>query len=89
MNNQIVVISNMNDNTYFFSKNHCQNHGLSSNFVPCTHYLPSKVVPRECVPDGIIKNVKDLVSVFYSDMIEIPNPDKNMQPLNFFNYGMD
>jgi len=81
MKNQVVVISNMDDNTYFFSKDHCQNHGLGKNYVPCTHYLPSQVTPRESVPDGIVKNVKDLVAVFYYDAIEIPNPDVNMQPV--------
>jgi hypothetical protein len=70
----------MYDNTYFFSKDHCQNHGLGDKYVPCTYYLPSLVVPRECVPDGIINNVKDLISVFYYDMMEIPNPDNSMQP---------
>lgn len=81
MKNQVVVIANMDDNTYFFSKDHCQNHGLGGNFVPCTHYLPSQVEPRESVPNGIVKNVKDLVAVFYYDMQEIPNPNVNMQPV--------
>jgi hypothetical protein len=80
MKDQIIVISNMDDNTYFFSKNHCQNHGLGDKFVPCTHYIPSYVAPRKSVPDGIVKNVSDLVAVFYDDMEEIPNPDKEMQP---------
>jgi hypothetical protein len=77
----IVTISNMDDNTFFFSKDHCQNHGLGNSFVPCTHYIPSMVTPRESVPDGVIKNVKDLISVFYYDMTEIPNPNPNMQPV--------
>ena len=81
MKNTIVVISNMDNNTYFFSKNHCQDLGLGENFVPCAHYLPSRVEPRESVPSGIISNVKDLVSVFYYDMKEIPNPNINMQPI--------
>lgn len=80
MRESIVVISNMEENTYFFSKDHCQNHGLGDSFVPCTHYIPSSVVPRESLPDGIIKNVTDLVAVFYYDMKEIPNPDPNMKP---------
>jgi len=79
MKTQIVVISN--DNTYFFSKNHCQNHGLGDEYVPCTHYIPSYVEPRNSVPDGIVKNVSDLVAVFYHDMKEIKNPDDNMQPV--------
>lgn len=80
MKDQIIVISNMDDNTYFFSKNHCQNHGLGKSYVPCTHYVPMNVAPRKSVPDGVVKNVKDLVAVFYFDMKEILNPDKQMQP---------
>lgn len=80
MKNQIVVIANYENNTYFFSKDHCQNHGLGNDFVPCTHYLPSHVMPRKSLPDGIIRSVSDLVCVFYSDMKEIPNPNKEMQP---------
>ena len=81
MKTQIVVISNMDDNTYFFSKNHCQKHNLGENFVPCTHSIPSNVEPRKSVPDGTIKNVNDLVAVFYHDMTEIKNPDIDMQPV--------
>ena len=81
MKNKVVVISNMDDNTYFFSKNHCQKHNLGANFVPCTHYIPSNVEPRKSVPDGTIKNVNDLVAVFYHDMTEIKNPDIDMQPV--------
>lgn len=77
----IVVISNMETGTYFFSKDHCQKHGLGDDYVSVTHYMPSMVKPREGLPDGIIRNVKDLVSVFYYDMKEIPNPDKDMQPV--------
>lgn len=83
MKKQIVVISNVDSGEYFFSTDHCQNHGLGNKFVPCTHYIPSCVVPRDSVPDGIVKNVSDLVAVFYYDMIEIPNPDSNKQP-NFY-----
>jgi hypothetical protein len=81
MKTQIVVISNMDDNTYFFSKNHCQKHNLGENFVTCTHSIPSNVEPRKSVPDGIIKNVTDLVAIFYHDMKEIKNPDIDMQPI--------
>lgn len=80
MKTQVVVIQNMDDYSYFFSKDHCQNHGLGDMFVPCTHYLPSQVAPRECVPDGIVKNIQDLVAVFYYDGKEIPNPDPQFQP---------
>jgi hypothetical protein len=81
MKTQVVVISSMDNNTYFFSKNHCQNHNLGEEYVPCTHTLPIQVEPRPSVPDGIVKDVKDLAAVFYDDMKEIPNPDKTMQPV--------
>jgi hypothetical protein len=83
-NKTIIIISNEETNTFFFSNDHCQNHGLGKDFVPVTHYLPSRVVPRESVPDGIVKNVEDLVAVFYHYMEEIPNPDPSFQP-NFNN----
>ena len=59
MRQQIIVISNYEDNTYFFTKDHCQEHGLGDNFVPCTHTLPGMVQPRNSVPDGIVKNVNE------------------------------
>lgn len=77
----VIVISNYDNLTYFFTKNHCQNHNLGSAYVSVTHYLPSHVVPRESVPDGIVRNVKDLVAVHYHEYKEIPNPDKDMQPI--------
>ncbi len=77
---QIVVISNLDTMEYFFSKDHCQDHGMGESWVPCTHCIPTHVVPRPSVPDGIVKNINDIVSVFYYDMKEIPNPDSNMQP---------
>lgn len=80
MKKQIIVIANMENNTYFFTKDHCQDHKLGENYVPCTHIIPSYVMPRPSVPNGIIQDVHDLVSVFYNDMKEIPNPDPNMQP---------
>lgn len=76
----IIVISSIEKGVYFFTKDHCQKNRPGADFVSVTHYLPSQVVPRESLPDGIIKNVKDLITIFYSDMTEIPNPDKSMQP---------
>ena len=80
MKKQIVVISSMENNTYFFSKNHCQEHNMGNHYVPTTHTIPSFCEPRKSVSDGIIKDVKDLIAVFYDDMEEITNPDINMQP---------
>lgn len=75
---KIVVISN--EEFYFFSTDHCQKHKLGSDYVPVTHYLPSYVVARESVPDGIVKTKEDVVAVFYHKLKEIPNPDSNFKP---------
>lgn len=74
MKNNIVIISNDDNKTYFKSSNHCQKHGNLTGYVPCTHYYPSNVVPRESLPDGIIKCDKDVINVFYDDYTEIDNP---------------
>lgn len=69
--NEVVVFSSYDTNTFFISKSHTQHHNLGDDFVPTTHYLPSNVKPRECLPDGIIKNINDVLNVFYSDMQQI------------------
>jgi len=71
---EIITISNMEKGTYYFTVDHCQ-HTEESGDLPCTHHLPSHVVPREGLEDGIIKNKADLIFVFYSDELEIANPD--------------
>lgn len=76
----IVVIANHDEGKYFFSTNHCQNHGLSEKYVPVTHYFPREVAPRKELPTGKVDNVKDIVLVFYNDMVEIPNPNPEFQP---------
>lgn len=73
----IVVISDMKN--YFFSTNHCQDHNLGDDFIPCTFSIPMFVEPRESCPTGIITNKEELKKVMFYDEIEIPNPDKNFQ----------
>lgn len=80
MRKSIVVISSLDNMTFFFSTNHCQEHGLGENYVPCSHTVPMYVEPRPDIPDGFVRNATELVNVFYDDMKEIPNPDPNFQP---------
>lgn len=75
----IVVISSEEKGEYFLSKDHCQNHGMGADYVAVTHYLPSNVVPRMGLEDGIIKNIEDLILVFYSDKQKIENPNKKFK----------
>ena len=79
MKKQIITISNIDTKEYFFTTNHCQDHNLGNSWVSCTYTIPMYVEPRKSVPDGIIKDKADLVSVFYDDMIEISNPDSKFK----------
>ncbi len=78
MKHSLTVIEN--ELVYFFSTDHCQNHGLGPNFVPVTYNWPCRVVERPGVEDGIVDTLDKLKLVFYKDMKEIPNPDPNFQP---------
>ena len=75
----IIAIFNVVDDKYFFTTDHCQKHGLGENFVPCTHYIPQHVTPRESLPSGIITNKEDWKKVFGTKAEEIPNPDPACQ----------
>lgn len=77
---QIITISNLSTMQYFFTTDHCQDHGLGDDWVPCTYKLPGYVEPRACVPDGYVRTKEDYVNVFLDDMQEIPNPNSNYQP---------
>jgi len=75
----IVVIHSYEKGTYFFSTDHCQDHGLGETYCPISHGVPSSVYPREGLEDGIVRNKADLKTVFYYDSKEIPNPNQEKQ----------
>ena len=76
----ITIISSLDRKLFFQSTDHCQEHGLGNDFIPVTYTLPMQVSPRNSLPNGLIKNLNELISIFYDDMIEIPNPNKNYIP---------
>lgn len=76
----ITIISSLDRKLFFQSTDHCQEHELGSDFIPVTYTLPMQVSPRKSLPNGLIKNLNELISIFYDDMIEIPNPNKNYIP---------
>jgi hypothetical protein len=71
---------------YFFSTDHCQ--GVKGRgegtypegFVPTTFYLPMTVVPRPCLPSGLVETLEQMILIFFKDAKEIPNPDPRFQP---------
>ena len=88
MRERVIIHARHTDTVreYFFSTDHCQ--GVEGKgegtypegFVPVTCYLPQSVVPRPSLPSGRVETVADILTVFYSDYTEIPNPDPKYQP---------
>lgn len=56
---------------YFFHSKHEVPEGLGPGWVPRTIDLPMKVVPRACVPDGLVTTVEEYIQVFHAGDIEI------------------
>lgn len=71
----IITISNLTTKEFFFTTDHCQDHGLGPEWVPCSYRLPMTVTPREGIEDGIVDTPRKLVKVFYDDHIKVLNPD--------------
>ncbi len=82
---RVVIHANLERKEYFFSTDHCQGVRASTNypagFVPTSFHLPMSVVPRPSLPSGRVETAKDVITVFFSDDTEIPNPDASFQPI--------
>jgi len=76
---RVTIHSSLDRGEFFFSTDHCQEHGLEG-FVPGTAYLPFDIVPRPALPSGVVATVQELVMIFHSNQKEIPNPDPSYQP---------
>jgi hypothetical protein len=76
---RITAFESLELHRYFFSTSHTQMQKsevqISETYVPTTYSLPMVVVARPSVPDGIVKNITDLRNVFFSNSLEISNPD--------------
>lgn len=75
----MVTISNIEKKQFFFSTDHCQNHGLSNDWVSCSSRLPMFVAPREGLESGYVTNKEEYKFIFYNDCEEIPNPQPEFQ----------
>jgi len=82
----VTIFHNVDTGEYYFSLSHGQR-TTSDSWVPCTHTIPQHVTPRPSLPDGIVKDIKDLVTIFYSDErdVEIENPDPRFRFPNKLN----
>lgn len=52
---------------YFFSDDHCFGLDMLEGVVPCSSYLPCKIVAREGFEDGLIKTVDEMIRLHHSD----------------------
>ena len=82
MRGKVITFKEPYAKKFFFSTDHCQELPESDgdhHWVPVTTYLPYKVTPRPSLPDGLVKNKQDYITIFCTGMIEIPNPDPDFQ----------
>ena len=84
MKTDIITISNLDKNQFFFTTDHCQPHNLGSSWVSCTSTLPMVVTPRKSLPTGIITNKAEYKKVMCNGfggepMEDIPNPQPEYQ----------
>lgn len=85
---RITYLTNDTRKEYFFSNDHCQqlraDSGMptqeSEYWVPVTVTLPHQVVPRACLPDGIVDTLEKYVRIYLADSKEIPNPNRKYIP---------
>lgn len=69
----IITISKLDkdfNNTFFFTTDHCQPHGLGEEWVSCTHYNTTR---------EIVKEREENPSILGSKGTEIPNPQPEYQ----------
>ncbi len=84
-NSRVIVHVSHKAHQYFFSTHHGQE-SLAPDTYPHGDWtavsipIPSYVVHRPSLPSGIIESREDVVTVYYSTMTEIPNPDPDYQP---------
>ncbi len=70
MSKIIKIISSYEEKKYFFTTDHCQDHGLGDTYIPASYNI-GMTWHNKC----------DVVSVFYQHMDEIPNPNPEYKPL--------
>ncbi len=77
MEKRITYFLGLEENIYFFSKDHCQKVG--GEFVPVTITVPQQVAPRPSLPDGLVEDKEDVKKVYLFDRTEVPNPHPTQQ----------
>lgn len=83
-NKTVIIHSSRSLGRYFRSTNHMQRiesyEKYPAGYVPVTFSLPHRVVPRTTLPTGVVETEQDLITIYFADAIEIPNPDPKFQP---------
>lgn len=70
MKQNIITISNLETNQFFFTTNHCQPHNLGPNWVSCTISNTTREEVKNSEENGINE---------WSRCIEISNPQPEYQ----------
>lgn len=79
----VTVITNVDTQDFFFTDDYCLGVGyLPDDWVPCTTQLPTHVVPRENLPDGVVDTLDKYILVFHPEGRLIESVDELIDLLN-------
>ena len=79
----VDVITNVETQDFFFTDDYCLGVDyLPDVWVPCTTQLPTHVVPRENLPDGVVDTLDKYILIFHPEGRLIESVDELIDLLN-------
>lgn len=77
----VMVIST--PEVFFFTDDYCLGIGvLPKEFVSSSTQIPHHVKKRPSLPDGLVKNVEDYITIYEYDRLQITSIDELIEFLN-------
>lgn len=78
-----ITITHVETGDFFFTDDYCIGVDyLPTQWVPCTTQLPTRVVPRETLPDGVVDTLDKYILIFHPEGRLIERVDELIDLLN-------
>ena len=79
----VTTVTNVETGDFFFTDDYCIGvNYLPDDWVPCTTQLPSYVVPRETLSDGVVDTLDKYILIFHPEGRLIESVDELIDLLN-------
>ena len=80
---RLSVYTITDEKVFFFTDDYCLGHNyIPKCFVSSSTQIPHNVEPREELPDGVIRNVKDYIMIYEKDKRQLNTIDELIEYLN-------